>query len=205
MVFSSLPYDMWLGERHVCVRTVCSSLCLSSTSSQYFYTTNVLLLIWFVLRGQRSNGTVLSHLFPSCIGSTYSDLKHRPKAASCPGTSVLQTFTRDWNHEGRRWTRWCALSSCLVPVELYSLPARQKWWVEHRTQKMRRCPLRGVTKERERESELLFSETGPSIAWVSRSLIIPRPSVMRRRKADVRERKRENRERRGRRKERGVW
>lgn len=48
-------------------------------------------------------------------------------------------------------------------------------------------------REREGEREPLFSETGPRTAWVSRGFIIPRPSVMRRRKADVRERKRKNR------------
>lgn len=51
-----------------------------------------------------------------------------------------------------------------------------------------------------RVRELLFSEMGPRTAWTSRGFIIPHPSVMRRRKADVRERKRKNRTEEGKKK-----
>lgn len=63
-----------------------------------------------------------------------------------------------------------------------------------------KVPIEKSKRKRERESELLFSETGPRTAWVSRSFIIPHPSVMRRRKADVRERKRKNRREEGKKK-----
>lgn len=65
------------------------------------------------------------------------------------------------------------------------------------TEKMRRYPLTGAEG---REREVLFSAMGPRTAWVSRPFIIPHPSVMRRRKADVRERKRKNRPEEGKKK-----
>lgn len=58
---------------------------------------------------------------------------------------------------------------------------------------------------KQEKGALLFFTTGPRTAGVSQDFIIPHPSVMRGRKADVRERKRGRGEQRtGGKKERGV-
>lgn len=74
--------------------------------------------------------------------------------------------------------------------------------VRHWTEKMRRHPVTkaGGTEREERGRGVLFSAMGPRTAWVSRPFIIPHPSVMRRRKADVRKRKRKNRPEEGKKK-----